>query len=72
MRDVLTDVYHALQLPLDPATVGSVEDAAPGVTVEDVIDELQLSYAQQVRTDGADLVELSWSELQERVEPNAE
>ncbi len=72
VRDVLTDVYDALQLPLDPATVGAVEDAAPGATVEDIIDELQLSYAQQVCTDGAELVELSWTELQERVEPNAD
>lgn len=47
VRDVLVDVYESLQLPLDPATVGAVEDAAPGVTVEDVIDELQLAYEHE-------------------------
>lgn len=35
-RAVLTPVYAALDLPLDPATVGAVEDVAPGVTVDDV------------------------------------
>jgi len=73
VRAVLTDVYQALDLPLEPATVGAVEDAAPGVTVEDVIDELQLSYAQQ-STDAtgasvaaSELVEMSWSALQSSV-----
>jgi octanoyl-[GcvH]:protein N-octanoyltransferase len=36
VRDVLTDVYAALELPLDPATAAAVEDVAPGVTVDDV------------------------------------
>ncbi len=32
-RAVLEDVHAALRLPLDPTTVGAVEDVAPGVTV---------------------------------------
>lgn len=73
VRDVLTDVYEALELPLDPSTVGAVEDAAPGVTVEDVIDELQLAYEQRFLDGGVsgertyDSVALPWSELLEQV-----
>ena len=36
VRRVLTDVYAALGLDLDPATAAAVEDVAPGVTVDDV------------------------------------
>jgi lipoate-protein ligase A len=35
-REVLEAVHAQLDLPLDPATVGAVEDLAPGVTVDDV------------------------------------
>ncbi len=66
VRDVLTDVYQALQLPLDPATVGAVEDAAAGVTVEDVIDELQLAYEGEV----SQLQVMTWDRLQTLVAPN--
>ncbi|MGQ7296205.1 lipoate--protein ligase family protein [Quadrisphaera sp. KR29] len=36
LRAVTTDVYAALGLDLDPATVGAVADHAPGVTVQEV------------------------------------
>jgi hypothetical protein len=36
VRDVLIPVYRALELDWDPATVGSVEDEAPGARWEDV------------------------------------
>ncbi|MEA2293921.1 MAG: octanoyl-[GcvH]:protein N-octanoyltransferase [Solirubrobacteraceae bacterium] len=36
VRAVLTDVYAALGLELDPATAAAVEDVAPQVTVDDV------------------------------------
>lgn len=52
VRDVLTDVYQALDIEFLPATAGAVEDAAPGVTVEDVIDELQLAYEQEFLSTG--------------------
>jgi lipoate-protein ligase A len=36
VRAVLTDVYAALGLDLDPTTAAAVEDVAPGLTVDDV------------------------------------
>jgi octanoyl-[GcvH]:protein N-octanoyltransferase len=36
LREVLLDVYAALALDWDPATVGGVEDEVPGVGVDDV------------------------------------
>jgi lipoate-protein ligase A len=36
LRAVLVDVYAALELDMDPATVGAVVDEAPGVAVDDV------------------------------------
>ncbi|GAA4476630.1 hypothetical protein GCM10023190_14490 [Enteractinococcus fodinae] len=78
VRAVLTDVYQAIQLPLDPATVGAVDDAVPGVTVADLIDELQLAYEQRIRSEkprgeaSSHIVEMSWSDLQERVPPTVD
>jgi len=40
LRDVLIQVYEALGLEWDPATAGSIEDEAPGVTVEAVADAM--------------------------------
>ena len=36
LRKVLVPVYSALGIDWDPATAGSVEDAVPGVTIEEV------------------------------------
>lgn len=36
VREVLRDAYAALEFAWDPATVGCVADAVPGVTVDDV------------------------------------
>jgi octanoyl-[GcvH]:protein N-octanoyltransferase len=36
LRDVLLDVYAALELDWDPATAGGVEDEVPGVGVDEV------------------------------------
>ena len=36
LRDVLTDVYAALELEWDPATAGAIEDDVPGVTLDAV------------------------------------
>ena len=36
IRDVLRDVYEALELSWDPRTAGGVADEVPGVTVDDV------------------------------------
>jgi octanoyl-[GcvH]:protein N-octanoyltransferase len=36
VRDVLRDVYRALELHWDPATAGAVADEVPGVTLDEV------------------------------------
>jgi lipoate-protein ligase A len=36
LRDVLTDVYAALELDWDPATAGAIADDVPGVTLDAV------------------------------------
>jgi len=69
VREVLTDVYEALGVDFEPTTAGAVEDAAAGVAVEDVVDELQWQYQQQFLNGGVtghdvyQLVPLEWSEL---------
>lgn len=40
VRDVLRDVYSALSIELDPATVGALEEELPGVRVDAVAAEL--------------------------------
>ena len=47
VRDVLVPVYDALGLDWDPATVGSIEDEVPGVTLEQVIDAVVAELAER-------------------------
>ncbi|KNC18934.1 lipoate--protein ligase [Arthrobacter sp. RIT-PI-e] len=49
LRAVLTEVYAALGLAWRPATAGSAEDLAPGLTVDDVQGALLAAYADAVR-----------------------
>jgi octanoyl-[GcvH]:protein N-octanoyltransferase len=49
VRDVLTDVYAALELPFDPATAAALEDVAPGITVDDVERALLEAFAPRAR-----------------------
>lgn len=44
-RTVLEAVHAALDLPLDPTTVGAVEDLVPGVTVEQVAEAFRNELA---------------------------
>lgn len=44
LRAVTSDVYEALGLPLDPATVGAVQDIEPLVTVDDIEDMVLEAY----------------------------
>lgn len=73
IRRVLTDVYDALDIDFLPSTAGAVEDGASGVTVEDVIDELQWEYEHEFLSgglDGADTFKFApmlWDDLLERV-----
>jgi octanoyl-[GcvH]:protein N-octanoyltransferase len=47
VRDVLIPVYEALGLEWDPETTGSVENEAPGVTVEEVIGAVVAELAER-------------------------
>ncbi|MDN6533997.1 MAG: lipoate--protein ligase family protein [Yaniella sp.] len=77
VRDVLTDVYAALGSEFDPRTAGAAADAVPGITVDDVIDELQAQYQQRFLQGGLtghntyELATMGWSELVAQV-PQAE
>jgi octanoyl-[GcvH]:protein N-octanoyltransferase len=48
VRDVLVPVYRALDLPWDPATVGSLEDEIPGMTWERAADTVIESFGRRV------------------------
>lgn len=73
IRDVLTAVYAALGIDFDPATAGAAEDAAPGITVDDVTDELLSQYQRSFLNGGVSdndhyqLQTMPWSELVERL-----
>jgi len=45
VRSVLVDVYRALGLDWDPATVAAVQDSAQGVTVADVQQAVLRTYS---------------------------
>jgi octanoyl-[GcvH]:protein N-octanoyltransferase len=47
LRDVLGDVYRALELDWDPATAGGVSDEVPGVTLEDVERAIVAAYGRR-------------------------
>ncbi|MCH6470213.1 lipoate--protein ligase family protein [Sinomonas terrae] len=47
VREVLTDVYRALELPFEPTTAGAADDLVPGLTVDDVEQSLLAMYAEQ-------------------------
>ena len=47
LRDVLADVYRALELDWDPATAGGVADEVAGVTVDDVERAVLDAYASR-------------------------
>ncbi|MFI7067052.1 biotin/lipoate A/B protein ligase family protein [Kribbella sp. NPDC050124] len=44
LRDVLTEVYRHLELPFDPASVGSLSTEVPGLTVDTVQRQLLAAY----------------------------
>lgn len=75
IRDVLTDIYAALGIDFDPSTAGAAEDAAPGITVDDVTDELLSQYQQRFLHGGVtgndhyQFQAMSWPELLSAVPP---
>jgi lipoate-protein ligase A len=46
VREVLIEVYDALRLDWDPATVGAVQSTVPGVRIEDVRAAVRQAYGQ--------------------------
>ena len=44
LRAVLDEVYQAMEIPMDPRTVGAVEDLVPGVSVDSMTDALLNTY----------------------------
>ena len=61
LRAVLEDVYAALGLEWNPATVGAVADEAPGFAVEDVRRALLVEYARRYRLTPAPIDDLALS-----------
>lgn len=49
LRPLLSDVYRHLDLPFDPASVGSVSTEAPGLIVDNVERELLAAYGVTTR-----------------------
>lgn len=60
LRDVLVPVYDALGLEWDPASLGAVEDEAPGIGLDDVERAIAAALAPEAgeaEVDGATLAE---------------
>lgn len=53
IRALLDDVYRAMDIPMDAATVGAADDLLPGYTTEAFIDDLLAEYAQHAELAGA-------------------
>ena len=56
LAEVMTDAYDRLGLTLDPATIGSVAQHAPGVTLGDVEEAVGESLARVLPLGGPNLV----------------
>lgn len=70
VRAVVRDVYAALDVPCDPATVGAVADIAPGATVAQVAAAVRYAFAAEVRlVDGARLPSPVPAPVQQRRTP---
>lgn len=75
VREVLTDVYAALGIEFDPTTAGAAADAVPGITVDEVTDELLAQYQQRFLNGGHTgnetyvLTTVAWAELLAEVPP---
>jgi octanoyl-[GcvH]:protein N-octanoyltransferase len=53
LRAVIAEVYGALDLDVDPATAGALDDELPGVTVERVATVIADAYATDARLEPA-------------------
>jgi lipoate-protein ligase A len=66
VRDALTPVYAAMGVAWEPASVGAVEDEAPGVTRADVLEALRREIAREAGLAPARL-DPRWLEEAERL-----
>ena len=66
LRDVLTDVYAALELDWDPATAGAIADDVPGVTLDAVETAIVAAAPYELREGSLDGGTLA---LAERLRP---
>ena len=57
LRSALEPAYAALELPWDPATVGSVEDEVPGATLDDVQEAILAEFRRSFELVDAELDE---------------
>ena len=53
IRALLDDVYQAMEIPMDPATVGAADDLVPGYGTEAFIADLLAEYALHAELAGA-------------------
>lgn len=56
LREAMAEAYAHLGLDLDPATVGAVSQAVPGVTLDDVEEEVGAALARVLPLTGPDIV----------------
>ncbi|EMQ97732.1 biotin/lipoate A/B protein ligase family protein [Paeniglutamicibacter gangotriensis] len=49
IRAVLDDVYRAMEIPMDPSTVGAVDDLLPGYDTETFIADLLAEYGRHAQ-----------------------
>lgn len=56
LAGAMVEAYDHLNLAFDPATVGSVSQSVPGVTLSDVEDAIGAAFARHLSLSGPDLV----------------
>ena len=67
LRPLLSDVYRALDLPFDDASVGALAEEVPGLTLDQVEEEVLAAYDARFGLEPADLPDRLVAEAQELV-----
>lgn len=53
LRKVLDAVYQAMEVPMEPSTVGAADDLVAGITTQGFVDALLEEYQQHIQISGA-------------------
>jgi lipoate-protein ligase A len=53
LRAAIESIYDALEIPVDPATAGALDEELPGVTPDDVARAVRAAYAADLRLEPA-------------------